>query len=112
MLDLLVLPQLCGISQCLREEGNEDVGRGFHTVGSGSPLLPCHEIIVCSLGYSEATQMIWPNLGHRDHAEPGVKVGIDVHWEAEIPAMVVEEVLRAKTWTHHRKGSSHGSSRR
>lgn len=56
--------------------------------------------------------MIWPNLGHQDHAEPGVKVGIDVYGEAEIPGMVVKEVLRAKTWTHHRKGNSDGRSRR
>lgn len=111
VLDLLLFPQLSGITQCLREEGNENIGRGFHTVGSGNPLLLCHEMIVWSLGCSEATQMIWPNLGHQDHAVPGGKVGIDVHGEAEIPGMVLEGVLRAKHQTPHRKRDSDSRSR-
>lgn len=56
--------------------------------------------------------MIWPNLGHQDHAVPGGKVGIDVCREAQIPGMVLEGVLRAKPQTHHRKRNSDSRNRR
>lgn len=56
--------------------------------------------------------MIWPNLGHQEHAESGGKVGIDICGEAEILGMVLEGVLRAKPRTHHRKGNSDSRSRR
>lgn len=108
---LLLFPQLCGIQWCLGEEGNEIVGRGFHAVGARDPSLPCQEMMMWSLGCSEATQMIWPNLGHQDHAEPGGRVGIDVRGEAEIPGMVLEGVLGAKPRIHRRKENSDGRSR-
>lgn len=49
--------------------------------------------------------MIWPNLGHQDHAEPGGRVGIDVRGEAEIPGMVLEGVLGAKPRSITGKGT-------